>query len=103
MKESSILDAIGTVGFPIVCVLLLGYLFYKVLMWYLENNKEIFNKVMDMNNKNSETIKENTTTMQEVVTFLKVQQETMGGKMDLLNDNIQDLKTEISKRIDKNV
>ena len=85
MDVNAILQAVGTLGFPIVCCVAIGICFYRILMMVLADSKERENNLMNLTREISSKIAELGTIVDKNTEAISV----MNEKIEKLSDEVE--------------
>ena len=88
MDINVILQAVSTVGFPIVCCVAVGYVFYQMLNKVLSDSKERENNLMNLTREISVKIAE----LGQIIDKNTENISIMNERLEKLNDEVKEIK-----------
>lgn len=98
-----LVDIITQLGFPIGAAIAVGFLFYKIIIRILDENKERENKLNEQSSKMIEANNNYSNTLKDVANTINVSNETnrlLVDKVDIHLSNIDESIKDINNKLD---
>lgn len=99
----AVIDIIARFGFPIAACMVIGYVFYKIIIRIMDENKEREDKLREQNGKMIEANNNYSTTLKDVANTINTSNETnrlLVDKVDVHLSNIDEHIKDIDNKLD---
>ncbi len=100
----NLVDIVAKLGFPIASCMLLGLLFYKIIIRIMDENRDRENKFSEQNNKMIEANNNYSNTLKDVANTINISNETnrlLVDKVDMHLSSIDESIKDINVKLDK--
>lgn len=101
----AVIDIVAKFGFPIAACIIIGYVFYKIIIRIMDENKEREDKLREQNTQMIEANNNYSNTLKDVANTINTSNETnrlLVDKVDIhlssIDESIKDINTKLDSK-----